>query len=67
VARFAAFFIPGLLIVAFNFVVFLFVGREIHVTMNFSASEKRESRKEFRVSLYVCLFVRCARASTHAT
>merc|ERR1719352_456775 len=64
--RFLCFFIPGLIIISCNAILFFFVGREIHETLS-SASTSNESgrpfdkerlktlRKEFRV--YLSIFV----------
>merc|ERR1712137_1515517 len=64
--RFLCFFLPGLVIISCNAILFFFVGREIHETLS-SASTSNESgrpldkerlktlRKEFRV--YLSIFV----------
>jgi len=56
VAIFLAFFLPGLIIVSANAVIFFFIAREIHDTMaSAPQADKREKRKEFRV--YISIFI----------
>ncbi|KYR01885.1 G-protein-coupled receptor family protein [Tieghemostelium lacteum] len=53
---FVGFFVPGLLIVCANAVIFFFIAREIHDTLkNAPRTEKKEKSKEFRV--YFSIFV----------
>lgn len=53
---FVFFFMPGLIIVSTNVVLFFFVAREIHETLATApTSDKNERRKEFRV--YISIFV----------
>eukprot|EP01104_Vermistella_antarctica_P017636 TRINITY_DN627_c0_g1_i1.p2 TRINITY_DN627_c0_g1~~TRINITY_DN627_c0_g1_i1.p2 ORF type:complete len:317 (+),score=88.69 TRINITY_DN627_c0_g1_i1:215-1165(+) len=55
-ARFLAFFIPGLIIIAANTVLFFFIGREIHETLaGAPQSDQRDRKKEFRV--YISIFI----------
>jgi hypothetical protein len=56
-AIFLAFFLPGLIIISANTVIFFFIAREIHDTMSQAptAEHKRERKKEFRV--YVSIFI----------
>jgi len=55
-ARFAAFFVPGLLIISANAILFFFIGREIHETLaGAPKTDRREKRKEFRV--YLSIFI----------
>eukprot|EP00027_Filamoeba_sp_ATCC50430_P000024 CAMPEP_0168551612 /NCGR_PEP_ID=MMETSP0413-20121227/6268_1 /TAXON_ID=136452 /ORGANISM="Filamoeba nolandi, Strain NC-AS-23-1" /LENGTH=192 /DNA_ID=CAMNT_0008582155 /DNA_START=278 /DNA_END=856 /DNA_ORIENTATION=+ len=56
IAVFAAFFLPGLILISANTVLFFFVAREIHDTMSQAPqSERREKSTELRV--YVSIFV----------
>ncbi|EGG22753.1 G-protein-coupled receptor family protein [Cavenderia fasciculata] len=53
---FLGFFVPGLLVVCANAVIFFFIAREIHDTLkNAPRSDKKEKSKEFRV--YFSIFV----------
>jgi len=53
-ARTLAFFIPGLVVLACNFILFFYVGREIHETLATAPkSDRSEKRKEFRVYLSI--------------
>ncbi|KAL6062238.1 G-protein-coupled receptor family protein [Balamuthia mandrillaris] len=53
---FLFFFLPGLIIVAANSILFFFVAREIHETLASAPNtEKRERKKEFRV--YISIFI----------
>jgi len=55
-ARFLAFFLPGLIIVSANAVLFFFIGREIHETLaGAPKSDQRDRKKEFRV--YISIFI----------
>jgi len=55
-ARFLTFFIPGLLIISSNGILFFFIGREIHETLaGAPKSDQRDRRKEFRV--YISIYV----------
>jgi len=55
-AVFLAFFLPGLIIVSANAVIFFFIAREIHDTLaSAPKSDKSEKRKEFRV--YLSIFI----------
>lgn len=55
-ARFLAFFIPGLVAVSANCILFFFIGREIHETLSGAPkSDRRNKRKEFQV--YISIFV----------
>jgi hypothetical protein len=55
VAVLVAFFVPGLLIVSANFVLFVFVAREIRETLKGAAeirggsSEKKDTKRQLRV------------------
>jgi len=50
------FFIPGLLIISSNGILFFFIGREIHETLaGAPKSDQRDRRKEFRV--YISIYV----------
>jgi hypothetical protein len=54
--RFGAFFIPGLIIISANAILFFFIGREIHETLaGAPKTDRREKRKEFRV--YLSIFI----------
>jgi len=55
-ARFLTFFIPGLLIISSNGILFFFIGREIHETLvGAPKSDQRDRMKEFRV--YISIYV----------
>jgi hypothetical protein len=55
-ARFLTFFIPGLLIISSNGILFFFIGREIHETLaGAPQSDQRDRKKEFRV--YISIYV----------
>jgi len=57
-ARFLTFFIPGLLIISSNGILFFFIGREIHETLaGAPKSDQRDRKKELRVyaSIYVSI------------
>jgi len=55
-ARFAAFFIPGLIIISANAILFFFIGREIHETLaGAPKTDRSERKKEFRV--YLSIFI----------
>jgi len=55
-ARFMTFFIPGLLIISSNGILFFFIGREIHETLaGAPKSDQRDRKKEFRV--YISIYV----------
>jgi hypothetical protein len=55
-ARFLTFFIPGLLIISSNGILFFFIGREIHETLaGAPKSDQRDRKKEFRV--YISIYV----------
>eukprot|EP01100_Stratorugosa_tubuloviscum_P007080 TRINITY_DN2982_c1_g1_i1.p1 TRINITY_DN2982_c1_g1~~TRINITY_DN2982_c1_g1_i1.p1 ORF type:complete len:315 (-),score=121.68 TRINITY_DN2982_c1_g1_i1:206-1150(-) len=55
-ARFICFFLPGLIIIAANAVLFFFVGREIHETLSGAPkADQRDRKKEFRV--YISIYV----------
>jgi hypothetical protein len=54
--RFVCFFIPGLIIISSNAVLFFFIAREIHETLSGAPkSDKRDRMKEFRV--YLSIFI----------
>jgi len=54
--RFVCFFIPGLVIISSNAVLFFFIAREIHETLSGAPkSDKRDRMKEFRV--YLSIFI----------
>lgn len=54
--RFLCFFIPGLIIISANAVLFFFVGREIHETLaGAPKADQRDRKKEFRV--YISIYV----------
>jgi len=56
IARLIAFFLPGLIVIACNAILFFFIGREIHETLATAPkTDKRERRKELRV--YVSIFI----------
>jgi len=56
IAVFCAFFLPGLVVVSANTILFFFVAREIHETLKSAPNkDKREKRKEFRV--YMSIFI----------
>ena len=59
-ARFAAFFLPGLIILHINVVFFFFVAREIHETLSESKSEQKKSSAELRVYLSILASVGCS-------
>jgi 7 transmembrane receptor (Secretin family) len=55
-ARFLAFFLPGLIILSANSILFFFIGREIHETLSGAPkSDQRNKKKEFRV--YLSIFI----------
>jgi len=55
-ARFLTFFIPGLVIISSNGILFFFIGREIHETLaGAPKSDQRDKKKEFRV--YISIYV----------
>jgi len=55
-ARFGGFFLPGLISVAADAILFFFIGREIHETLAGAPKpDKREKRKELRV--YFSIFI----------
>jgi len=55
-AIFAAFFLPGLIVVSANTVIFFFIAREIHDTLvQAPQADKREKKKELRV--YTSIFI----------
>jgi len=55
-ARFASFFLPGLIIISANAILFFFIGREIHETLaGAPKTDRREKTKEFRV--YISIFI----------
>jgi len=55
-ARFLTFFIPGLLIISSNGILFFFIGREIHETLaGAPKSDQRDRKKELRV--YISIYV----------
>jgi hypothetical protein len=57
-ARFLTFFIPGLLIISSNGILFFFIGREIHETLaGAPKSDQRDRRKEFRVYLSIYISI----------
>jgi len=54
IVRFVCFFIPGLIIISSNAVLFIFIGREIHETLaGAPKSDQRDKKKEFRVYLSI--------------
>jgi len=54
--RFLTFFIPGLVIISANGILFFFIGREIHETLSGAPkSDQRDRKKEFRV--YISIYV----------
>eukprot|EP01102_Stenamoeba_stenopodia_P014452 TRINITY_DN47_c0_g1_i1.p1 TRINITY_DN47_c0_g1~~TRINITY_DN47_c0_g1_i1.p1 ORF type:complete len:314 (+),score=68.10 TRINITY_DN47_c0_g1_i1:178-1119(+) len=54
--RFLTFFIPGLVIISSNGILFFFIGREIHETLSGAPkSDQRDRKKEFRV--YISIYV----------
>ena len=54
--RFLTFFLPGLVIISANSVLFFFIGREIHETLaGAPKSDQRDRKKEFRV--YISIFI----------
>ena len=54
--RLCAFFIPGLIVISANAILFFFIGREIHETLATAPkTDKRERRKELRV--YLSIFI----------
>lgn len=54
--RFLCFFIPGLVIISCNAVLFFFIGREIHETLACAPkSDQRDRKKELRV--YLSIFI----------
>jgi len=56
IVRLCAFFIPGLVVIAANAILFFFIGREIHETLATAPkTDKRERRKELRV--YLSIFI----------
>jgi len=55
-AIFLAFFLPGLIIISANTVLFFFIAREIHDTLaSAPQADRREKKKEFRV--YISIFI----------
>jgi len=55
---FAFFFLPGLIILALNIILFFFVAREIHDTLaSVPAGTKHEKRKECRVYISICISI----------
>jgi G protein-coupled receptor 64 len=53
-ARFLTFFIPGLIIISSNGVLFFFIAREIHETLaGAPKSDQRNRKKEFRVYISI--------------
>lgn len=55
-ARFLTFFLPGLIVISANAVLFFFIGREIHETLaGAPKSDQRDKKKEFRV--YISIFI----------
>ena len=55
-ARFLTFFIPGLVAISINCILFFFIGREIHETLSGAPkSDQRNKRKEFQV--YISIFI----------
>jgi hypothetical protein len=55
-SRFMTFFIPGLIILSCNGILFFFIGREIHETLaGAPKSDQRDRKKEFRV--YISIYV----------
>jgi len=55
-SRFMTFFIPGLIILSLNGILFFFIGREIHETLaGAPKSDQRDRKKEFRV--YISIYV----------
>jgi len=56
ITQFTTFFLPGLLTVSTNIILFFFIGREIHETLaGAPRTDRRERRKEFRV--YISIFI----------
>ena len=56
IARFAAFFVPGLFIMAINTILFFFIAREIRETLvNAPKTDKQSKLKEYRV--YMSIFI----------
>jgi len=56
VAIFAGFFLPGLVLISANTVIFFFVSKEIHDTVSSAPqADKREKTREFRV--YLSIFI----------
>ncbi|MDP2436653.1 MAG: 7 transmembrane receptor [archaeon] len=56
IARFITFFIPGLIAISANCILFFFIGREIHETLSGAPkSDQRNKRKEFQV--YISIFI----------
>jgi len=54
--RFLTFFIPGLIIISSNGILFFFIGREIHETLaGAPKSDQRDRKKEFRV--YISIYI----------
>ena len=54
--RFLCFFIPGLVIISSNAVLFFFIAREIHETLSGAPkSDQRTAKKELRV--YISIFI----------
>jgi len=57
-AIFGTFFLPGLIVVSANTVIFFFIAREIHDTLaSAPQADKREKKKEFRVYLSICISI----------
>jgi len=59
-ARFAAFFIPGLVILHINLVFFFFVAREIHETLSESKTDQKKTSAELRVYMSILVSVGCS-------
>lgn len=61
ILRFLCFFIPGLIIISSNAVLFFFIGREIHETLaGAPKSDQRDKKKEFRVYLSIFASIGCS-------
>jgi len=58
-AVFFAFFVPGLVIISANSVIFFFISREIHETLASAPqiSEKKEKKREFRVYISILISI----------
>jgi len=59
-ARFAAFFIPGLVILHINVIFFFFVAREIHETLAESKTNQNKTAAELRIYLSILASVGCS-------